>query len=66
MGRGRRRKARIITSRTLVRERFHNRLSGFFFNENKVASFGANLLLESFDDDDISEDEFLLLRDRLK
>ena len=61
-----RRKARKITSRTLVRERFHDRLSGFLLNENKVASFRANLLLESFDDDDISADGFLLLRDRLK
>ena len=43
-------------------------ITGFrvFFNENKVASFRANLLLESFDDDDISAHGLLLLRDRLK
>ena len=39
MGRGRRRKARKITSGTLVRERFHNRLSVFFNEKIKWRPF---------------------------
>ena len=52
-----------IALRTLYGDGF---ITGFrLFSENRMASFREirNLFLESFDDDDISEDEFLLLYD---
>ena len=64
MGRGRRRKARKITLRTLLEDAVCS-ITGFWFISENMASFRdiLKLLLESADDDDISKDEFLLLYD---
>ena len=62
MGRGRRRKARKITLRTLMEDAVCS-ITGFLFISENMASFRdiLKLLLESADDDDISKDEFLIL-----
>ena len=64
MGRGRRRKARKITLRTLMEDAVCS-ITDFWFISENMASFRdiLKLLLESADDDDISKDEFLLLYD---